>query len=383
MRTKLFVSLLALGLAFTAAIPLAAEYFFYPGERSTSERIGSSDTDQASKGEDTAATDTEAAPKPEAPGGDGNTASQGGSTAEGEAQSITRELAGDTPCEITGDDSKIRVKLADSGDIAEMTLGEYVCGTVAAEIPATFAPEALKAQAVAARTYCLYRLFSSEGHEDAAVCTDHTHCAAFITKAELASAIGAERAEKVFSAAGDAVSSTSGEVLIYDGEYALTAFHASSDGYTEDAAQVWAESVPYLISVSSPEEARVTERAFTPAELIEKLELPDGAGSTLASSPDEAIRLGSNSSGRVSDAWICGRIFSGTELRARLSLPSAKISVAYTDGKFVFTASGSGHGVGMSQYGADTMADRGKSYAEILSHYYQGTELVSLGRAGE
>lgn len=252
----------------------------------------------------------------------------------------------------------IRVRMPD-GEVQTMSLAEYLPGVLCAEMPLSFHGEALKAQAVAARSYIL----ASHNHDDADICTDSACCLAW----RLPDADERQTAEA-------AVAATDGQVIRYDGDIIRAVFHASSFGATEDAAAVWSEQ-PYLISVSSPESADtvpnlLTEAAFSPDELREKLGLsPTGEPDSWLAGivPDEA--------GRVAYLRIGGQSLSGTFVRRSLELRSTDFDVAYDGDRFVFSVAGYGHGVGMSQYGADILAGQGCSYADILAHYYPNTTL--------
>ena len=178
------------------------------------------------------------------------------------------------------------------------------------------------------------------------------------------------------AAVAAAVAATDGQYLTYGGDIIQAVFHASSAGATEDSAAVWAAQ-PYLVSVASPETADtvpglVSGAAFSPDELASLLGItPEGAPDTWLGDivPDSA--------GRVESISLGGKTFSGGYVRSALGLKSTDFQVVYDGTDFVFTVRGSGHGVGMSQYGAKLLADDGWTYREILAHYYPGTELVT------
>ena len=257
---------------------------------------------------------------------------------------------------------------------------EYLVGVVAAEMPADFEPEALKAQAVAARTYALYCAATGK-HPDADVCTASRCCQAWRSEAQLRESWGVDYEDKM-RRIRRAVESTAGEVLRFQGEAVFAAFHSSSAGFTEDCGAIWS-GLPYLVSVSSPESADsvphyVSFVSLSAQELRETL-LGADPEADFAEAPEEwvgAIRR--DESGRVAEAVIGGVPFSGVRLRALFSLRSTAFDLDYADGVFRFTVTGFGHGVGMSQYGANVMAAEGADYREILAHYYPGTELSSL-----
>ena len=267
-------------------------------------------------------------------------------------------------------DAGTRLTVLTKDGPSEMTMAEYLPHAVAAEMPVSFGQEALKAQAVAARTYVL----ASRRHPDADICTDSGCCLAYRTEDELRALWGTDY-DACMAAVTDAVTATDGEILTYAGAPIQAVFHASSAGSTEDSAAVWSPQ-PYLVAVASPETADavlelVTTVSFLPAELAERLGLSgSGAPETWLADTER------DDAGRVKYLRIAGQALSGAFVRSALGLRSTDFSVRYDDGSFVFTVAGYGHGVGMSQTGAKLLAAGGWTYDEILAHYYPGTELV-------
>ena len=270
------------------------------------------------------------------------------------------------------------ITLLAGGERLTLGLEDYLCGVVAAEMPASFPLEALKAQAVAARSYALCGAAAGK-HGDAAVCADPGCCQAWLSEEALRKSWGEDyeaNAQKIRAA----VQATAGQILRSGGEPALAAFHSSSAGATEASAAIWSAR-PYLVSVPSPETA-----ADVPGYVSTVSLWPTDFRDTLLSLRPEADFSGSpggwigalrrDGSGRTAEASLGGVLFSGVELRRLFSLRSTAFELAYRDGLFVFTVTGSGHGVGMSQYGAKVMAERGADYTAILAHYYPGTELA-------
>lgn len=268
------------------------------------------------------------------------------------------------------------LRVLDGETVREMDMQDYLVGVVAAEMPADFAPEALKAQAVAARTYALYCRNTSR-HENADVCTDYRCCQAYFDDGALRQNWGADYAARREKIAG-AVAATDGDVLCFEGQAIFAAFHSSSAGFTEDCGAIWSE-LPYLVSVWSPESAEtvpgyVSTRSFSPLDFRDTL-LSARPQADFSGPPESWLgELTRDKSGRVESFTLGGERFSGVELRTLFSLRSTAFTLDY-DGDFRFTVTGFGHGVGMSQYGAEVMAEEGSDYREILAHYYPGTEL--------
>lgn len=276
-------------------------------------------------------------------------------------------------------DSESSIRLLSGDTVSEMSVFDYLTGVVAAEMPVSFEPEALKAQSVAARSY-LRRAINSPKHEGADICADSACCQAYLSREQLKSSWG-YKYEAYIKKIKDAVAATDGEYLSYDGAPALAAFHSSSDGATEDASALWSE-VPYLKSVSSPETGDSVPNFVSTVECSE-IDFRD----TILYLRPEADMTGDasawigktehSSSGRVASVSIGGVSFTGSELRQLFKLRSTDFELSCKDGKFIFTVHGYGHGIGMSQYGANVMAKDGADYREILVHYYPSTVLVA------
>lgn len=263
--------------------------------------------------------------------------------------------------------------------VEEMDLNKYLTGVVLAEMPASFEPEALKAQSVAARTYACKAYFTGGKHGDGSVCTDASCCQGYITEEAYLEKGGVlESVQKIAAAVAD----TTGQVLTYGGALIEATYFACSGGYTEDAAAVWGTDFPYLQSVPSPEEAARYDQSvtFTAEEFQILLER------TLQGTPKDWITITTyTEGGGVASIIIGGQTYSGTELRSLLGLRSTAFTVDATVDGLAFSTKGYGHRVGLSQYGAESMAVGGKTYRQILAHYYPGTELqnVRLTDGGE
>ena len=278
-----------------------------------------------------------------------------------------------------------------TNEVSAVDLEEYLCGVVFSEMPPGFEIEALKAQAVAARSFCVYKaLYSSdemrEEHHGADICSDYRHCKDYISYEEACEKYGLDYIDPLWEKIKSAVDLTKGEIITYESEPAAAVFHAMSGKETESAQNIWGNNVPYLISVPSDEEyfknkipGYITENIFTEKEFKEKL-ISNGFRvdfSKNAASWVKNIKL--NSSGRVDTADICGKIITGKRLREIFFLRSTDFKLEYKNQKFIFTVTGYGHGVGLSQYGANLMAEEGKNYKEILLWYYTGVEINQAG----
>lgn len=279
-----------------------------------------------------------------------------------------------------GEDDKTTLHvLMEDGQVEEMTMGEYLWSVVAAEMPAAFESEALKAQAVTARTYTMWKMEAGEAkHPDAHVCTDINCCQAFVSREEAAVNWG-RAADEYVEKIQDAVLATDGVIMTYEGQPIQAVFFSSADGRTEDAVAVWGNSVPYLIGVDSPEGENVpnyhTEVVFTEQEFRE-IFLQKYPGADLSGTPDTWFQNRTlTESGRVATLDVGGITVKGTELRGVLGLRSASFTVETAEDQITFRVTGYGHGVGMSQYGANALAQQDRTWEEILAWYYTGVEI--------
>lgn len=279
-------------------------------------------------------------------------------------------------------DADISFTVSGESGIATTNLADYLPGVLAGEMPALFAEQALMAQAVAARTYILHRMqHPSPNHPDADICDDPACCKAYASEAALRESWG-DSYDSYHARITNAVQSTDGQYLTYEDEPIEAVFHSSSMGATESSEAIW-NPRPYLVSVESPETAEdvpnlITEVVFTAEELKSALtaKFPD-----LRFSEDPSTwltELRQTDSGRVDTLTVCGTALKGTQIRSALGLRSSAFTADYAEGAFTFTVSGYGHGVGMSQYGANVYAKQGWSYDEILAHYYPNTQLTSV-----
>lgn len=270
------------------------------------------------------------------------------------------------------------LQLVAAGNSVELDMQSYLYGVVAAEMPASFHPQALKAQAVAARSYAIYTMQGGK-HGEGRLCGDYACCQAWYSEDELRRRWG-EAFEENMAKIRAAVDETEGEYLCYGGQAVFAAFHSSSPGRTENSGSLWAQ-LPYLVSVESPETGEdvpgyVSCVACAPLDFRDTLLRARPEADFTGEEGTWIGAISRDESGRVESAVLGGLSFEGTELRSLFALRSTAFSLEYTGGQFVFTVTGYGHGVGMSQYGANVMAAQGADYREILAHYYPGTELT-------
>lgn len=271
----------------------------------------------------------------------------------------------------------VKVMNASSKNITEMSLRDYLIGVVASEINAAYHEEAIKAQTVAAHTMLLYsKEYKNEGLNGADISDSSATHQGFLTEDEQREKWGENYdayREKIEKCVDEVIDFT----IQYDGESINAVFHSISNGQTENATDVWGGEYPYLVSVNSVgdklspaynSEVTVTEEKFK--------EIMENEGAELKENPADYVgEITNTDTGMVKTIIIGRKTFKGTEIRTLFGLKSSTFTVKYDDGNFVFTVSGYGHGVGMSQYGADYMARQGFTYEEILKHYYTNTEI--------
>ena len=269
--------------------------------------------------------------------------------------------------------SRYEVPVRTGDAVVQQDLEAYLVGVVLAEMPASFEPEALKAQAVVARTYTMRANLTGGKHGDGSVCTDYACCQAYIAPEDYLSQGGTrENLDKITAAVTD----TAGQVLTYEGSLIEATYFSCSGGSTEDAVAVWGTDYPYLQAVESPGEEYAAH--FTDTVTYTSSQFQSALGVSLTGSPKAWFGAVTYTEGDGVDTMqIGGKTYKGTQLRQLLSLRSTAFTVSVGE-NITITTKGFGHRVGMSQYGADAMALSGKGYEEILTHYYQGTVLTYL-----
>jgi stage II sporulation protein D len=268
----------------------------------------------------------------------------------------------------------IFLKDGENGEFGEIAMEQYLTGVLLAEMPTSFELEALKAQAVAARTYTMKAVTTGGKHGDGSLCGNSGCCQGYISEENFLSRGGSrESLEKV----GRAVRETNAQVLEYEGELIEAVYFSSSGGKTESALAVWGAEYPYLQSVQSPGEDAddYTGRVMTMPVAQFQNEL------NLSPADDPEIWISDityTDGGGVERIRIGGTEFTGTQVRSLLQLPSTAFSVWVDGENVVIQTNGFGHRVGLSQYGANSMAKDGYDYKGILSYFYPGTTICYL-----
>ncbi len=258
---------------------------------------------------------------------------------------------------------EISLYISETGEIKQIPFEDYIVQVVYAEMPASFEVEALKAQAIATRSYT-YRKLENKNHENADLCTDSNHCQAWREGDKT------ENYKKV----AQAVEATKNKVAVYNGVIINAVYHAASGGFTEEAVNVWSGGEDYLITVESLNEENImkdfkTKIEISKKEFLQKLNL----------SELKSIKILSRTKGdRVKEIKINDKIFTGNEIRKIFNLRSSNFEVFCKNDDIIFEVKGYGHGVGLSQWGAQAMALEGKTAEEIIKHYYTGTEIKTL-----
>lgn len=280
--------------------------------------------------------------------------------------------------------NKVKLLHKSTNKIEDIALDEYLYGVVSAEMPASFEEEALKAQAVVARTYTLYKIVNGNGkHKGADICDDSTCCQAWISKEERLKRWNNNEKNIYWNKILNAVNATQGKMITYNGEPINAFFHSNSGGMTESPINVWGgRGYPYLKSVQTSgedaysqyaSEITVTKKEFE--EIIKKVH----SNFKIDFAKKDCIKIKEYTEGnRVKQIQIGNLNLSGVEIRTLFGLKSANFDVIYDGKNIKFNVTGYGHGVGMSQTGADSLAKQGKTYNEIISHFYTGVIIEDI-----
>ncbi|CAM4475744.1 stage II sporulation protein D [Paenibacillus endophyticus] len=280
----------------------------------------------------------------------------------------------------------VHVYLAKEKRVENVPLETYVRGVVAAEMPIEFELEALKAQAIAARTYIMRRMVHGDNSgvpAKGADVTDTTDHQVYVSLAELAQKWPEADLKKHMQKLNSVIAQTRGKVITYKGDPIDAAFFSTSNGYTENSEDYWNQEIPYLRSVASPWDETISPRYketvnLTLDDFFRKL------GISKKSSAKSDIRIVEKTAGkRISKIVIGGTTFTGREVREKLGLASSQFTWRMEDGSIAITTYGYGHGVGMSQWGANGMAKAGASDDEIVAHYYSSVQVEQVTKFSE
>lgn len=267
--------------------------------------------------------------------------------------------------------TKVRVKRVNKNTIETIPLEQYLIGVLSGEMPVSYELEALKAQAVAARTYTLNKMDMNKEFEYDIV--DNTNDQMYLDENQLKENWG-NKYEEYRKKIKQAVDETSGQYLTYDGKIIKAFFFSTSSGKTENCKDVFGENLPYLVSVSSEWDENspsyIDKKEFTKEEFYEKLNIPYNK--------ELNIEINRNNTNSINTIDINGNTMKGTDFRYELNLRSTNLEIEEANNNIVITSKGFGHGVGLSQYGAQQLALKGYKYDEILKHYYQGTEFKKI-----
>ena len=270
-------------------------------------------------------------------------------------------------------------------EIEEVKLDDYLCNVVSAEMPADFELEALKAQAVVARTYTIYKI-QNKKHDNADICDDSGCCQAWISKEDRLNKWDENLRENNWSKIEKCVKETAGKIITYNNQPINAFFHSNSGGTTELPVNVWGggSNMPYLQVVETSgedaysqysSEVQITQEEFL-AKLKEKY-----SDIQVDFNNDEDIKiLEYTDSGRVKTVKFGNHEISGTETRSIFELRSTNFEISKQDGNIKFTVKGYGHGVGMSQTGADSLAKQGSTFEDIIHHFYEGVEIKEINQ---
>ena len=296
------------------------------------------------------------------------------------------EIVAETKEDIVYDYGKyntVKVLHNKNGQVEEMELDDYLLGVVSSEMPASFEQEALKAQAVVARTYTIYKITNGNKHENADICDDSKCCQAWISKEDRLSRWNEKEREINWEKIVNAVNDTKGKIITYEGKAINAFFHSNSGGITDTATAVWGgTNYPYLQAVQTSGEDSYnqysSEIIITKEEFISKIK-ENHSDFLIDFSLDNQIEILEYTDGeRIKTIKIGNLNLSGVEIRTIFGLKSAKFEISIEGDNIKFNVIGYGHGVGMSQTGADSMAKQGKNYEEIIKHYYTGVEIIDI-----
>ena len=277
----------------------------------------------------------------------------------------------------------IKLLHQDTNQIEEINLDEYIINVVSAEMPVDYELEALKAQAIVARTYTIYKITTSKKHENADICDKSTCCQAWISKEDRFKRWDENKRVSNWNKIVKAVNETAGKIITYEGKPINAFFHSNSGGKTEVPFYVWGGTgYPYLQVVETSGEENYSQYSsqakFTKEKFVEKIK-KEHKDFQINFEEENCIEIiERDDSNRVMTVRIGNLNLSGVETRTILGLRSANFTIEINDKEIIFKVIGYGHGVGMSQTGADALAKQGKNYEEIIKHFYREVEIIEM-----
>lgn len=280
--------------------------------------------------------------------------------------------------------TEVKLLHTNTNEIEEVKLDEYLCNVVSAEMPVDFDIEALKAQAIVARTYTIYKIIHNEGkHDGADICDSSSCCQAWISKEDRFNRWEEESRESNWNKISTSINETIGKIITYENEPINAFFHSNSGGITEIPLNVWGGlGYPYLQVVETSGEDEYSQYSseviLTKSELLERLKEQYSDIEIDFNSEDSIKILENTESGRVRTIQFGNKNLSGVEARTLLGLRSTNFEISIDEDNIKFSVIGYGHGVGMSQTGADALAKQGYDYEEIIKHFYVGVEIINM-----
>lgn len=283
-----------------------------------------------------------------------------------------------------GDYQTVRLLHTDTGEVEEIPIDIYLYGVVSSEMPVDFEIEALKAQAIVARTYTIYQMMHNEKHKDqgADICDSSLCCQAWMSKENRMARWNKDVAEENWIKIENAVNSTIGSVILYDAQPIKAFFHSNSGGITESSLNVWGGDFHYLQAVETVGENNYSSYEsivnISKDELIVKMrEKFEDFEINFKDEDWIKITKTTDTSGRVLEIKVGNKLLTGNEARTIFGLKSTKFEIKVENDDIYFFVLGYGHGVGLSQCGSDSLAKQGKNYEEIIKHYYKDVEISS------
>ena len=286
---------------------------------------------------------------------------------------------------IDKDSPIINVYNVSKNKIEKIDIEEYLYGVLSSEMPSTFDEEALKAQAIAARTYVIYKMENNitSGHKNSSVCTNSAHCQAYTSYDDLKKIKGEDWIKSDYVKVKKAVDDTKGQIVSYEEKAILPLYFSTSSGKTENSKDVFSTQYPYLVSVDSPYEENSPKYSTTysikKSKFIKYIKnIYPQINISLDKLDKEVSIVDRTDGGCVKIIEVGNFKISGTDMRKILNLNSANFTINYNNDEMNFTVKGYGHGVGMSQWGAEGMAKKGYKYYDILFHYFKGTDIKDM-----